>query len=101
MDATSLTLGAFFARRYLPTYLAGASERTIVEYRTSLAKWAALTADRPLEAITVEDLAAFKTKLLELHGRRAATLAAATANKHLRHIHGVLVTLSASAPAMH
>jgi integrase len=90
VDATSLTLGAFFARRYLPTYLAGASERTIVEYRTSLAKWAELTGDRPLDAITVEDLAAFKTKLLELHGRRAATLAAATANKHLRHIHGVL-----------
>lgn len=90
MDASSFTLGVFFARRYLPTFLVGASERTIVEYRTSLAKWAKLTRDPALVECGVDDLATFKARLIELAGRRAAKLAAATANKHLRHVQAVI-----------
>jgi len=115
--AVDLTLREFFDRVYAPGFLVEAAAQTRHGYLESLAHWQRITCDPPLCQIDGQTLAAFKAALRApgQFGRRigrpspqrmlfedlespdgphdAATarpLAAATVNKHLRHVGAML-----------
>lgn len=116
--AGRMTLGEYFERVHRPLFLAGASPRTLAEYRATLRHWERSAEDAPIAEITSLGLAAFRAALLNPESRRAAIASggqmlfgweavasararlsrkprrrigsAATANKHLTHIQAIL-----------
>ncbi|MBU4270554.1 MAG: hypothetical protein KKE86_06725 [Planctomycetes bacterium] len=79
-----LSIRAFFKHNFTPVFLAGGKARTIEEYAITVKKWTGLFGDVPLHDVSVVMLARFRDELLS---RR---LAAATVNKHLRHLNHVI-----------
>lgn len=80
------TLGSFFERYYLPICLSDGSPSTVHLYRVTLRKWAMLTGDPPLKAITVETMARFREALLLLRKSTRKRLNPITARNYLRHV---------------
>ena len=112
-DLGSLTLRAFWTRRVERGFMAGSAPGTMKSYGISLKKWEALTDDPPVARILKETTDEFRLRLLPLPQepiagarmdpqgwlfadlqpppRPSRSRSPATANKHLREIHHVLV----------
>lgn len=65
----TMTLTRFYREYYLPTRLCDASPRTRDNFDVVLRRWAAITGDPPLTAITSLVLAKFRDACLQLGGR--------------------------------
>ena len=85
-DGGMHTLGSFFERYYLPICLSDGSPATIHLYRVSVRRWAMLTGDPPLKAITTDVLARFREALLALRKTTRKKLNPITARNYLRHV---------------
>lgn len=110
MQDAALTLRGFFARYFVPRFLADARPRTIEQYEESIRLWSLATdvsrsitlwadahSSLSLAEITDETMSDFRSWLtVRTSGSRP--ISPATTNKHLRHVQAVLNKAGPASP---
>ncbi|MHB9049825.1 MAG: tyrosine-type recombinase/integrase, partial [Pirellulales bacterium] len=87
-----MTLSEFFRGYFLPCYAKPKriDDKTVLEYRTAVDRWARLTGDPPLAEIHAAVCARFVDLDLSCRGRQGETLSPNTVRKHCTHLQMVL-----------